>query len=81
MTKQVYKFKKCDSCPNKFMSDGTQTTCDDCLGKQPKEISNISHMGSYDRLGDNNFKGASNEWFDFLRKVKSENPNSNIDVK
>lgn len=79
--KQVLKFFECEKCKESFMCEpSAEKICETCKGIAPQEVGNI-HIGSYDRLGDNNFKGASNEWFDLLRKIKKENPNSNIDVK
>lgn len=79
--KKILKFYNCIKCNENFMCEvDAEKVCDACKGIAPQEIGNI-HIGDYNRLGDNNFKNASSEWFDLLRKIKKENPNSTIDVK
>lgn len=65
------------------MSDASNpsTECDKCLGKAPAKVEGVPNLGSKDRLGDDPFPKASNEWKDLLRKIKKENPGSTIDVK
>ena len=81
--KRTLKFHKCTDCNTSFMcADDTELKiCNDCKGIAPKEVTGVTAIGQYSRLGDNNFKGASNEWYDHLRKIKKQNPNSTINVK
>lgn len=79
---KVLKFFDCDKCKSKFLCTSEQDKiCDDCLGKEPTKVDGVPNLGQESRLGDNNFKGASKEWFDHLRNIKKSHPNSTIDVK
>ena len=81
--KTSYKFYKCKECGTDFMSDSSNPSdkCDTCLGKAPAKIEGAPNLGTKDRLGDNPFPKASNDWKDLLRKIKKENPGSTIDIK
>lgn len=81
--KKTFKFYKCKSCGTDFMSDSSnpQNDCDKCQGLAPAKIDGVPNLGSKDRLGDDPFPKASNEWKDLLRRIKSQNPGSTIEVK
>ncbi len=82
INKKILKFYKCTQCGKSFMcSETDEKICDECKGIEPKEVKGVTAIGQYSRLGDNNFKGASREWYDHLRKIKKDNPNSTINVK
>ena len=81
--KKTFKFYKCEDCKIDFMSDSSDPDkiCDKCKGIEPAKIHGVPSLGSKDRLGDNPFPKASNDWKDLLRKIKKENPGSTIEVK
>lgn len=81
--KKSFKFFNCVTCKTQFMSDASapEKECDKCRGIAPAKVDGVPNLGTKDRLGDNPFPKASQEWRDFLRKVKKENPGSTIDVK
>lgn len=81
--KKTFKFYKCESCKTDFMSDSNNpdTECNKCKGIEPTKIHGVPSLGTKDRLGDDPFPSASNEWKDLLRKIKKENPGSTIDIK
>lgn len=81
--KKTFKFYNCESCKSNFMSDSAdpEKLCNKCQGIAPSIIEGAPRLGSKDRLGDDPFPKASNDWKDLLRKIKKENPNSTIDIK
>ena len=81
--KKTYKFYTCKTCGIQFMSDSQNPNdeCNNCLGVEPSKIDGAPNLGSVNRLGDDPFPKASNEWKDLLRKIKKENPGSTIDIK
>ena len=74
-------FKQCKECDEQFMTSDEQVICDKCVGKAPITIDGAPNIGLASRLGENRFPQASNEWNDLLKKIKKENPGSNINVK
>lgn len=76
-------FKQCKECGEEFMvnEDHVYVICDPCIGKAPILIDGAPNIGLASRLGENRFPQASGEWNDLLKKIKKENPGSNINVK